>query len=105
MEVDKAGFETVEKFRAFDEFSGRLCNYYVDGFELFCKYLVKHHPKMDLSQLDMEEVEKEVLEDHPFETAMEELLEGHPSRVATKGKVLTDVAESILTDPSLPSLP
>ena len=60
IKVNKASFEAVEKFKAFDEFLDMLCDYYVDGFELFCKYLVKHHLEMDLSQLDMEEVEKEV---------------------------------------------
>ena len=104
IKVNKASFEAVEKFKAFDEFLDMLCDYYVDGFELFCKYLVKHHLEMDLSQLDMEEVEKEVLEDRPSVAATEELLEDRPSRVATKGEVILDVAESIPTNPSLPSL-
>ena len=60
---------------------------------------------MDLSQLDMEEVEKEVLEDRPSEAAMEELLEDRPSRVAMEGGVIPGVTESLPTDPSLPSLP
>lgn len=60
---------------------------------------------MDLSQLDMEEVEKEVFEDRPFEAAMEELMKDCPSRVATKGGVIPDLAESLPTNPSLPSLP
>ena len=104
IKVNKASFEAVEKFKAFDEFLDMLCDYYVDGFELFCKYLVKHHLEMDLSQLDMEEVEKEVLEDRPSVAATEELLEDRPSRVATKSEVILDVAESIPTNPSLPSL-
>ena len=77
----------------------------MDGFELFHKYLAKHHLWMDFSQFDMEEVEKEVLEDHPPEAATKELLEDRPSKVATKGKVIPNVTESIPTDPSLPSLP
>ena len=105
MKVDKVGFEAGEKFKASDEFSDKLCDYYVDGFELFRKYLAKHHLGIDFSQLDMEEVEKEVLEDHPPEAATKELLEDRPSRVATKGDVIPDVTESIPTDPSLPSLP
>nr|POF23881.1 hypothetical protein CFP56_23701 [Quercus suber] len=78
MKVDKACFEAVEKFKDSDKFLDKLYDYYVDGFELFRKYL-KHHLEMDLSQLDMEEVEKEVLEDRPF-------------GVATKGEVILDVA-------------
>ena len=60
---------------------------------------------MDLSQLDMEEVEKEVLEDRPSKAAMEELLEDRPSGVATEGEVIPDVVEGIPIDPSFPSLP
>lgn len=37
----------------------------MDGFELFRKYMVKHHPDLDFSTLDMEVVEKEILADHP----------------------------------------
>lgn len=43
--VEKAG--TVEKFKASEEFSDKLCDYYVEGFELFRKYLAKHHPKLE----------------------------------------------------------
>ena len=105
MKVEKVGFEVVEKFKASDEFSDKLCDYYVDGFELFHKYLAKHHPEMDFSQLDMEEVEKEVLVDHPYEATMEEALGDRHSEVAMGGEVMPDVAKSILIDPSLSSLP
>ena len=44
------------------------------------------------------------MEDRPSVAATEELLEDRPSRVATKGEVILDVAESIPTNPSLPSL-
>ena len=105
MKVNKVGFEVVEKFKASDEFLDKLCDYYVDGFDLFHKYLAKHHLEMDLSQLDTEDVGKEVLEDRQSVAATEELLEDRPSGVATKGKAILDVVESIPTDPSLPSLP
>lgn len=39
----------------------------MEGFELFCKYMAKHHPDLDFSTLDMEEVEKEILVDFPFD--------------------------------------
>ena len=53
----------VEKFKVSDEYSSKLCDYYVEGFELFRKFLAKHHPSLDLSKLDIKAVEKEVLED------------------------------------------
>ena len=54
---------------------------------------------MDLSQLNMEKVEKEVLEDRPSEVAMEGLLEDCPFGVVMEGGVILDVVESL---PSLP---
>lgn len=69
IKVEKACFNQVEKFKALDEFSNRLCGYYVDDFVLFHKYLANHHPEMDFSQLDMKEVGKEVLAKSPSEVA------------------------------------
>ena len=57
LKVEKASLEAVEKFKASDEYSDKLCDYYVEGFDLFHKYLVKHHPELDFSNLDMEAVE------------------------------------------------
>ena len=57
MKVEKAGLEAVEKFKASDEYSDKLCDYYVEGFNLLYNYLVKHHPELDFSNLDMEAVE------------------------------------------------
>ena len=31
--IQKANPEVVEKFKKFDEYSNKLCDYYVDGFE------------------------------------------------------------------------
>ena len=66
----------------------------------------------------MGEVEKEVFEDRPSKAGMEELMEDRPSkaameelmedrlsRVVMKGGVVPNLAESLPTDPSLPSLP
>ena len=53
----------------------------------------------------MGEVEKEVFEDRPSKAAMEELMEDRLSRVVMKGGVIPNLAESLPTDPSLPSLP
>lgn len=105
IKVEKAGFEAVEKFKASDGFLDKLCEYYVDGFELFRKYLAKHHPKLDFSQLDMEEVEKEMLEDRPSEAAVVD--EGMPGLVGSipTNKVVLGVTESVLTDLSPSNLP
>nr|POE48542.1 hypothetical protein CFP56_68279 [Quercus suber] len=61
--VEKVGLEAVVKFKALDEYLNKLCDYYVEGFDLFRKYLVKHHPKLDFSKLDMKAVKNEVLAD------------------------------------------
>nr|POE94900.1 hypothetical protein CFP56_72318 [Quercus suber] len=92
MKVEKVDFEAVEKFKASDEFSDKLCDYYMDGFNLFRKYLAKHHLELDFSQLDMEEVEKEILADRP-------------SKAVAENEVVPSSAESIPTDPSPSSLP
>ena len=41
----------VEKFKDFNEYLNKLCDYYVEGFELFRKYLAKRHPKLDFTNL------------------------------------------------------
>ena len=53
----------------------------MEGFNLFHKYLAKHHPKLDFSKLDMEEMEREILANRPSEATTEnvEAMEGHRS--------------------------
>ena len=103
MKVEKVDFETMEKFNALDELSNKLCDYYVDNFELFHKYLAKHHPEMDFYRLEMEEVEKELLANRPSEVATKGILKDHPFEVTTEGEVALGVVESIPMDPSLSS--
>ena len=83
----------VEKFKVSDEYSGKLCDYYVEGFELFRKFLAKHHPSLDLSKLDIKAVEKEVLEDC-------QSIEG----VGEGGKAIA-IDEATNVDPSSSALP
>ena len=64
----------------------------MEGFDLFRKYLAKHHLELDFSKLDMEEVEKEILANRPTKAMVE-------------NNVVTDVAENVPTDPSPSSLP
>ena len=40
------------------------------GFELFRKWMAKHHPDLDLSGLVMGEVKKELLADRPSEVTI-----------------------------------
>ena len=65
LKIQKADHEAVENFKKSDEYLDKLCDYYVDGFELFCKYMAMHHLNLDFSTLDMKAVEKEILEDRP----------------------------------------
>jgi len=83
----------VEKFKVFDEYLDKLCDYYIEGFELFRKYLGKHHTKLDFSNLDMEAVENEVLAD-------QQSAEG----VGEGGEVIA-ISEVVNVDPSSSVLP
>ena len=87
LKIDKASSEVVEKFKVSDEYSDKLCDYYVEGFELFRKYLAKHHPDLDFSKLDMEAIEKEIL----------------ANRQSTEG--VGEGGEVVAVDPSSSSLP
>lgn len=44
----------------------------MEGFDLFYKYMAKHHPSLDFSKLDMEIVEKEILADHQSKEVVNE---------------------------------
>ena len=50
--------EAVEKFKISNEYLYKLCDYYVESFKLFRKYLAKHHPDLDFSKLDRDTVER-----------------------------------------------
>ena len=39
LKIQKAGPEVVEKFKKSDKYSNKLCDYYVDGFELLYRYM------------------------------------------------------------------
>lgn len=61
---------------------------YADGFQLLRKYVIKHHPDLNFSSLDIEEVENEMLasEAEPVNVAamgvMVEAKEGDVENVA-----------------------
>lgn len=67
----RLGTATIEKFEDSDENYDKLCDYYVEGFNIFGKYFAKHHLELDFAKLDVEEVEKEILADHPSKAIAE----------------------------------
>nr|POF15774.1 hypothetical protein CFP56_17981 [Quercus suber] len=69
-------------FKDSDEYFDKLCKYYVEGFDLLMNWVAEHHPGLDLSGLAMDDVEKELMSNRPFETTIENVMEG-----------TTDVAE------------
>ena len=87
LKIQKVGPKAMEKFKNSNEYSNKLCDYYVDGFELFCKYMAKHHPDLDFSTLDMEAVGKETLANHPSLSAAADNVDG-----GVEGTVVTTEA-------------
>ena len=73
--MKKVGLDVVREFKESDLYSDNLCEYYVEGFELFRRWMAKHHPKLDLSGLVMGEVEKEFVADRPSEVTEENVVE------------------------------
>ena len=69
----------------------------MEGFELFRKWMVKHHPDLDLSGLVIGEVEKELLADHPSEATVENVME----EVMTIADVMKEATTITLVDPAL----
>ena len=71
LKLQKARATAMKEFKNSDE----LCGYNVEGFDLLWKWMAKHHLDLDLSGLDMGDVEKEFLSDHLFETTAENVTE------------------------------
>lgn len=70
-----------------------MCDYYLEGFKLFQKYLAKHHPGLDFLDLDMETVEKEVLADR------------QSAKGVGEGGEVPAIDEVVGVDPSSSALP
>ena len=97
LKLQTVGATTIQDFKDSDEYSNELCKYYVEGFDLLVKWMAKHHPSLDLSDLAMDDIEKELMSDHPSEVAAENVTEG-ATEVA---KVMEEAAITIPTDPIL----
>ena len=87
--IEKASSKAVDKFKVSDEYSDKLCDYYVGGFELFRNYMAKHHPSLDFSNLDMEAIEKEILEDCQTAEGI-----GKGGEVASVDRAIVDLSSS-----------
>jgi len=55
--------KTVEALQSTDEYNIMLFSWYYKGFELLRRYFVKHPTRVDLENLDLEEVDKEMAAD------------------------------------------
>lgn len=75
LKLQKARAMVVQEFKDSDAYSDELCEYYVEGFELFRKWMTKHHPNLDLSSLVMGDVEKKLFFDRPSESTSENVME------------------------------
>lgn len=59
--IKEARVQTIAYFKKSDEYDDKLCALYMEGFDLVCTHVRKHHPEVDLSTLDIEKVEREVV--------------------------------------------
>ena len=73
--LQKARAMVVQEFKDSDAYSDELCEYYVEGFELFRKWMMKHHPNLDLSSLVMGDIEKKLFFDRPSKSTSENVME------------------------------
>ena len=61
--IEEAQVQSVVDFKKSDKYDDKLCALYVEGFDLVCTHMKKHHPEIDLSKFDIEEGEREVVID------------------------------------------
>ena len=69
------GATTVQDLKDSDEYSDGQCKYYLEGLYLLVKWMAKHHPGLDISGLAVDDVEKELMFDLPFEATAENVTE------------------------------
>nr|POE76086.1 hypothetical protein CFP56_05053 [Quercus suber] len=75
LKLQKVGTMAVQEFKDYDKYSNELCGYYIEGFDLLKKWMVKHHPNLDISGLVIGDVEKELLSNRPFVATTENVME------------------------------
>ena len=89
LKLQTAGAMAMKDFKDSNEYSDELCRYYVGGFDLLRKWMAKHHPDLDLFGLVMDDVEKELLVDHPSEATVENVTEETTTVANVMEKVTT----------------
>ena len=94
--LQKAGPAAVQEFKDSGPYSSKLCEYYMEGFEIFRKWMAKHHPNLDLFGLVMGEVEKELLADRPSEATTKNVTE----EATTIAKVTEEATTITPTNPT-----
>ena len=67
LKLQNVGATMVQDFKDSNDYSDKLCKYYVEGIDLLMKWMAEHHPGLDLFGLAVDKVEKELMSDHPFE--------------------------------------
>ena len=91
--LQKTGVAVVHELKDSDSYSDELCEYYLEGFKLFRKWMTKHHPYLDLFDLVMGEVKKELLADRPSAVTVENVMEEATSiaEVTKEATIITPV--------------
>ena len=97
LKLQKVGATAVKEFKDPNEYSDELCKYYVEGFDLLMKWMVKHHHGLDLSGLVMGDIEKELMSDRPSETTIENVTE----EATDVDEVMEEAAITTPVDPVL----
>ena len=69
----------------------------MEGFDLLVKWMAKHHPGLDLSGLAVDDVEKELMSDHPSKATAKNVTEG----ATNIAEVIQEAAITTLADPVL----
>ena len=67
----------------------------MEGFDLLVKWMAKHHLGLDLPSLAMDDVEKELMSNRPFEATAENVTKG-----ATD--IAEEMKEATITTPTDP---
>ena len=75
LKLQNVGATAVQDLKDSGEYSGDLCKYYVEGFNLLVNWMMKHHPSLDVSGLAVDDVEKELMFDRPFEATAKNVME------------------------------
>ena len=83
--------KAVEAFQQTDEYNTVLFSWYFKGFELLRKYFVKYPTGVDLENLDLEEVDKEMVVDKASQSLV---LEGDALKGALAPLTNDDVANN-----------